>query len=133
MKKLFFLTIMTVIFFGCDPTAQMEANIKNSTSKSLSILFVSSDSILNEKLLISPNQTVLFQEGFDIGNTYLEPSLLDYDSVFIKNQTDDEILKVFKPNDTGKSIYNISDYWTSSEPSKYFFIYEYEIESEDIE
>jgi len=52
--------------------------------------------------------------------------------VVVKNQAED-ILKVYKPSDIGKNIYNIKDYWQGSEPSKRFFKYEYEIENQDIE
>lgn len=44
-----------------------------------------------------------------------------------------QILKVYKPNDTGKNIYNIDEYWQLREPSKRFFKYEYEIYNEDLE
>lgn len=132
MKRIALIALMIPIFFSCDPLAQMEANIENLTAKKLSVVFMSSDSSISKTLEIDPNQNVFFQEGFDIGNTYLEPYLSEYDSVVIKNQAD-EILKVYKRNDVGKNIYNIDVYWISTEPSKRFFKYEYEIENEDIE
>ena len=61
MKKLLVLAITTVIFFSCDPVAQIKANIENLTTKSLSMIFISSDSSLSKTLQIDPNQTVLFQ------------------------------------------------------------------------
>ena len=89
------------------------------------------DSSSNKTIQIDTNQTVLF-EIYDGYGTYVEPNLEDYDSVLIKNQAD-EVLKVYKRNDTGKNIFNIDKYWISSEPSKRVFKYEYEIEEVDIE
>ena len=132
MKKLFLVTLTGVLFSSCDPTSIMEANIENLTSQSLKIEFVSFDANSNKILEIDPNEIQLFQEGFDIGNDFLEPSLVEYDSVVIKNQANN-ILKVFKPNDTGKNIYNIDEYWIGSEPSKRFFKYKYELTDADIE
>lgn len=134
MKKLTTLILIFMFFLSCDPVAQMEASIENSTSHNLSVSFISSDTTLNpNKLLqIASGQNVLFQEGFDIGSTFLEPSLIEYDSVIIRNQ-EEKVLKVFKENDIGKTIYGIDNYWLSSEPSKRFFKYEYKIEHLDIE
>lgn len=132
MKSLFKLTIITMALSGCDPVSDMEANIENLTSQILIIDFISSDESLNKTLQIPPDEIVLFQEGFDIGSTFLEPSLIEYDSVVIRNQVE-QVLKVYKENDPGKNIYNINDYWKASEPSKRFFKYEYEIENMDIE
>jgi len=132
MKNQFALTILILIFSGCDPVSDMEANIENLTAQTLTIDFISPDESLSKTLQIPPDVIVLFQEGFDIGNTFLQPSLVEYDSVVIKNQAED-ILKIYKANDTGKNIYNVEDYWIASEPSKRFFKYEFEIESKDID
>ena len=134
MKNLIALTLIATLFSSCDPSAQIEANIENLTDKNLSILFISSDSSLisSKTLQIAPSETVLFQEDFVFKSTYLEPNLEYFDSVLIKNQAD-VILRVYKPNDSGKNIYNIDDYWISSEPSKRSFKYEYKIENEDFE
>jgi hypothetical protein len=110
----------------------MEANIQNLTNQDLTIEFVSLDQDLSKSLVIPTNEIRLFQEVFDIGNTFLEPSLTIYDSVVVKNDAD-QILKVYKPNDSGKNIYNIDEYWLLREPSKRFFKYEYEINNEDLE
>jgi hypothetical protein len=125
---------MIPILFSCDPASQLEANIENLTSENLSLVFVSADASLSQtlQLQIAPGQTVLFQKDIAFGSTYTEPNLVQYDSVVIQNQAD-EILKVYQPGDSGKNIYNIEEYWNSSEPSKRFFKYEYEIEREDIE
>lgn len=131
MKKLIVLTL-TIILFSCDPVSDMEANIENLTSENLTIEFVSFDVSSSKIIQIAPNEIKLFQEGFDIGSTFLEPSLVEYDSVVIKNQME-EVLKVYKPNDANKNIYNIDDYWIASEPSKRFFKYEFEINDQDIE
>ena len=132
MKKLIVIILPASMLLSCDPVSDMEANIENLTSETLSIEFISADESLNINLQIAPEEIKLFQESFDIGSTFLEPSLVEYDSVVVKNQAE-EILKVYKANDTGKNIYNIKDSWQSSEPSKRFFKYEYEIESGDIE
>ena len=132
MKELFLVSLISVLFSSCDPVAQMEANIENLTSDSLKIEFVSFDESMNKILEIAPNGIELFQEGFDIGDDFIEPSLIEYDSVVITNQADN-ILKVFKPDDTGKNIYNIDEYWVRNKPSKGFFKYKYELTDEDIE
>ena len=132
MKKLLLVILTGILFSSCDPVAIMEANIENLTSESLIIEFVAFDVSSNKILKIQPNETQLFQEGFDVGGLFLEPSLIEYDSVVIKNQADN-ILKVFKPNDTGRNIYNIDEYWIASEPSKRFFKYKYELTEVDIE
>ncbi len=110
----------------------MEANSENPTSQNLSIVFVSSDVSPSKTLQIALGQTKFFQEAFDIGSTLLEPSLVEYDAVIIKNQSE-VILKMYQENDTGKKIYNINEYWTASEPSKRFFKYKYEIVIENID
>ena len=132
MRKLFFITLVGVLFSSCDPVAQMEATIENLTSDSLKIEFVAFDESTNKILEIAPNEFELFQEGFDIGDDFIEPSLVEYDSVVIKNIAD-HILKVFKPNDTGRNIYNIDEYWIGSEPSNNSFKYKYELTEADIE
>ncbi|MER3317071.1 MAG: hypothetical protein RIB79_02145 [Allomuricauda sp.] len=132
MKKIAKLIPLLLIFLSCDPTSQMEANIENLTSQNLSIVFVSSDFSSGKTFQIAPGQTVLFQEGYDVGSTFLKPSLVEYDSVIIKNQVN-ETIKVYKQNDSSKNIYNVEEYWMVSEPSKRFFVYEFEIKKEDIE
>ncbi|AJR04772.1 hypothetical protein AW14_04035 [Siansivirga zeaxanthinifaciens CC-SAMT-1] len=110
----------------------MEANIINQTTQDLAVEFISLDQNLNKTLEISNNNVKRFQEGFDVGNDFIEPYLIEYDSVVVKNSSE-QILKVYKPNDSGKNIFKIDAYWISSEPSKNFFKYEYEITSEDLE
>lgn len=123
---------MPFIFLGCDPTSQMEANIENLTSRNVSIEFVSANPDLNKILQVASGQSELFQEGFDVGSTFLEPSLVEYDSIVVKNQSG-VILKIYQENDMGKNIYNVNEHWKASEPSKRFFHYEYEILNEDLE
>lgn len=132
MKNVYLILLAVLMLSSCDPVSDMEANIENLTSENLTIEFISSEVSLNKTLQIAPNEIKLFQEGFDIGSTYLEPSLIDYDSVVVKDQAQ-EILKIYKANEAGKNIYNISAYWQGSEPSKRFFKYEYEIEPSEIE
>jgi hypothetical protein len=128
-----FLTLTTItVFCTCDPIADMEANIENLTNQDLIIEFVSFDQDLGKTLVIPINETRLFEAVSDYGNTFLEPRLIEYDSVVVKNNAE-QILKVYKPNDTGKNIYNIDEYWLLREPSKRFFKYEYEINNEDLE
>ncbi len=86
MKKLILFISMISILSSCDPTSSMDANIKNSTSQNLSIIFSSSDVSLNETFQIDPNETILFQDGFSIGDSVLEPRLTAYDSIYIKNE-----------------------------------------------
>jgi len=132
MKKLITATLTIFLLTGCDPVSDMEANIENLSSENLTVEFVSFDSSLNKTLQIAPNEIQLFQESYVIGSTFLEPSLVEYDSVVIKNQMG-EIFRVYKPSDANKNIYNIDAYWIASQPSKRFFKYEFEIYNEDIE
>lgn len=81
----------------------MEANIENLTNHDLIIEFVSFNQDLSKTLVIPTNETILFEEVSDIGNTFLEPSLTKYDSVVVKSNAK-QILKVYKPNDTEKNI-----------------------------
>jgi hypothetical protein len=132
MKNLILFISMISILSSCDPTSSMDANIKNSTSQNLSIIFRSSDVSLNETFQIDPNETILFQDGFSVGDSVLEPRLTAYDSIYIKNESN-EIVKVYKQKTEGKNIFNVDDYWRSSEPSKRYYKYNYEINNEDIE
>lgn len=129
MKNLF--TIALVIFFlSCDPVSDMEANIENLTSQSLTIDFISQVEVDRKTLHIQPNEIALFQAAGGIGSSYLEPSLIEYDSVVIMNQAGN-LLKVFKADDAGKNIYRIDD-WQVMELSGNVFLFEFEIENEDI-
>lgn len=132
MKRTFITLTAITIFCSCDPIADMEANIKNLTNQDLIIEFVSFDQDLSKTLVIPKNETRLFESVSEIGNTFLEPRLIEYDSVVVKNN-EKQILKVYKPNDIEKNIYNIEEYWLLREPSKRFFKYEYEINNEDLE
>lgn len=132
MKNLKVIAIMTFLFLSCDPVSDMEANIENLTTQELVVDFISFDESLNKSLRIPPSESVLFQEAFDIGNTFLQPSLADYDSVVVQN-SDEIILKIYKKDNPGKNIYNVNEDWIGSEPSKRFFKYKYQIKSEDFE
>lgn len=132
MKNLKVIAIMTFLLVSCDPVSDMEANIENLTTQELAVDFISFDESLNKSLQIPPNESALFQEVFDIGNTFLQPSLVDYDSVVVRN-SDEIILKIYKENSPGKNIYNVNEDWMGSEPSKRVFKYKYQIKSEDIE
>jgi len=130
-KTLLTLTAITVLC-SCDPGADMEANIANLTNQDLIIEFVRFEQDLSKTLVIPTNETRLFETFSETGNTFLEPSIIQYDSVVVKNNAE-QILKVYKPNNPGKNIYNIDEYWLSIEPSKRFFEYEYEINNKDLE
>ncbi|MFW5756447.1 MAG: hypothetical protein ACOCWK_07570 [Tangfeifania sp.] len=132
MKKLFPIIAAIAVLCSCDPVAEMEANIFNLTNEDLMIEFVSSKESRRKNLQIPKGEMRLFEEVYDVGNDFLEPALYYYDSVVVKNNAE-QILKIYKPNDTGKNIYNIDDYWFLNEPSKRFFKYAYEIKNEDIE
>lgn len=60
MSKLIVFIFKGIMLFSCNPLVKMEANIINLTSASLSLNFVSSDSVYRKILKISPDQTVLF-------------------------------------------------------------------------
>ncbi|WP_185783018.1 hypothetical protein [Croceivirga lutea] len=132
MKNFIGVFLITVLFCSCDPVADMVANIDNLTTQDLILEFISFDQNLNKMLEIPTDETAVFQEVFDVGNDFLEPSLVEYDSVVVKNSAE-QILKVYKPNSSGKNIYNINEYWLSSEPYKRGFRYEYKIYDEDLE
>lgn len=125
------IILLLLVISACDPVSDMEANIENLTDTKLSIDFVSSNIDLDKTIELAPNEVGLFQEGFDIGSTYLEPYFEEYDSIVIRNVAQ-QILKVYKPGNTGRNIYNIAN-WMASEPSKRFFKYEFEINDSDIQ
>ena len=131
MKHIVKIFLLVICITGCDPVADMEANIENLTDKTLSIEFISKNVNLAKSLELAPNEIGLFQEGFDIGSTYLEPYFDEYDSIVIRN-VGQQILKVYKPEITGRNIYDLSN-WIAREPSKRFFIYEFEIKNSDIQ
>ena len=116
---------------GCDPVSLMDANIENSTSQQISITLISSISP-NETVVIGANETVLFREGMSTTGSFLKPSFAEYDSIYFESESN-EILRVFKPDSQGKNIYEIDDYWRYSEPSKRFYQYDYQINSDDFE
>lgn len=133
MKKIF-LTLTAITFLcSCDPETDLEANIENLTNQDLIIEFVSFDQAFGKTLVIPTNETRLFEVLSTVtGNNFLEPSIFQYDSVVVKNNAE-QILKVYKPTDSGKNIYNIDEYWFLRNPSKRFFDYEYEINNEDLQ
>ncbi len=131
MRRLTLILLGALSILGCDPVSDMEADIENLTSQTLIIDVVSATVELDATLQVAPDQTQRFQEGFDIGSTYLEPSFIGIDSIVVKNQAG-EVLKVYKEDSPGKNIYNVRD-WKSSEPSKRFFKYEFEILLEDLD
>ncbi len=132
MKKTFLTLTAITVLCSCDPGADMEANIENLTNQDLIIEFVRFEQDLSKTLVIPTNETRLYEAFSDTGNTFLEPSIIQYDSVVVKNNAE-QILKVYKPNDTGKNIYSIDKYWLLREPSKRSFQYEYKINNEDLE
>lgn len=124
---------MVVIFvvISCDPTSLMDANITNNTTQNLSLIFYET-SRPNDSLKLEPDQTKLFQDGFSSTGGFLEPSLIQFDSIHIQNASN-EILKTFKKNMEGKNIYNVDEFWLFSEPSEREYYYEYIINNPDIE
>ncbi|MFY0631805.1 MAG: hypothetical protein JXR05_15675 [Flavobacteriaceae bacterium] len=131
MRKLFLATLLLSVLSSCDPVSTMDANILNSTSESISLVLVSSVEP-NETFQIAPNETILFREGFSTTGNFLKPELIEYDSIYIQNESN-EVLKVFKENTAGKNIYKIDDYWSFDEPAKRYYQYDYEITNEDIQ
>lgn len=131
MKHIIKIFLLVICITGCDPVADMEANVENLTDKTLSIEFISKNVNLAKSLELAPNEIGLFQEGFDIGSTYLEPYFDEYDSIVIRN-VGQQILKVYKPENTSRNIYDLSN-WIASEPAKRVFIYEFEIKNSDVQ
>lgn len=134
MKKLVLLVLSFVLIASCDPVASMEATIENKTDQFLSIEFVSRDpqSIPTETYRINPDQSVLFQDVFDVGNTYLEPYLLEYDSIVLRDQSN-SVIKVYKQESPGKNIYHIQSSWLGRENPKRNFFYVYQLDAEDLD
>lgn len=133
MKRVSLVILTALLCFSCDPTSVMDANIENTTTQHLSITFVSAEfTDLNKTFEMESKETILCQEGFSTTGGFLEVSLDGVDSVYITN-TSNEILKVYKPETTGRNIFEIGDYWESSTPSKRFYQYDYQITNTDIE
>lgn len=130
MKKFGLVMLISTVTLGCDPVSIMDANITNSTSQELTVVFASS-TVENRALQIPANETIRFQESQSTTGSFLEPYLVDYDSVYIQNDSD-EILIVYQPDSPGKNIYNVSTDWSFDEPSKRSYKYEYEIVTEDL-
>nr|WP_299339755.1 hypothetical protein [Allomuricauda sp.] len=133
MKKKILLGLVTLLAYSCDPVSDMEADISNTTSQNLSIRFVSSTFAEDTKTLeIESGETILFQQATSTTGSFLEPSLIQFDSIYIQD-TSEEVLKIFKPDTPGKNIYDIDAFWNAREPSKRLYFYEYQITNEDIQ
>ena len=133
MKKSMLLGVLIMLFCSCDPFSTMDADITNTTSQNIFIRFVSSEFTEENKTLeVAAGETVLFQQASSTTGSFLEPSLIQFDSIYIQN-TSEEILKIFKPTTPGRNIYDINAFWNVREPSKRQYFYEYEITSEDIQ
>ncbi|WP_394974428.1 hypothetical protein [uncultured Croceitalea sp.] len=130
MKKIAFIGVLVLCMMGCDPVSQMDADITNTTSQNLTIIFVSATD-RNKTLEIPTNEKVLFQDGFSTTGSVLSPVLTQYDSIYIQTESN-EILRVYKENSAGKNIYNIDSFWQQSEPSKRFYQYDYMLTNEDL-
>jgi len=131
MKKIILSALIVSLFASCDKSSMMDANIKNNTSQNLSLTFFRT-SEPNDSLQLESNQTMLFQDDFSSTGGFLTPNLIQFDSIYIQNQSD-EILKVFKENTEGKNIYNVDEFWILNQPSEDIYNYEYTINNEDIE
>lgn len=132
MRNLVWVCVLAFTFYSCDPSTSMEANIENLTTKDLILEFISADQTLNKSLEIASNETKLFQDGFNIGNDFIEPNLVAYDSVVVKNSSQ-QVLKIFKPGDNGKNIFKVDEDWLLRQPSKGFYKYKYQIYNEDLD
>lgn len=131
MKRLIVTLFLIPILTSCDPVSIMDANIENTTTQRLSITFVPSG-VPAETLVLDQDETVLFQQSTSTTGSFLEPYLVEFDSVYIQNEQQ-EVLKVYKPNTAGKNIYNVEDSWLFDEPSKRVYKYDYLITNEDLE
>ncbi len=133
MKKLLSIICISFFFISCDPVASMDAFVTNETNEALTLYFSSSEQgIENETFTLLAGDRVLVQEGFDVGSTYLEPYFEVYDSIYVQNSNQENIL-IFKPETKGKSIYNISEFWNSREVKKRIFEYNFYIKAEDLD
>ena len=130
MKKRSIVLLLIPLFTSCDPVSLMDANIENTTARRLSITFVTSE-VPPETLVLDPDELVLFQEGMSTTGSFLEPSLAEFDSIYIQGESQ-EILKVYKPNSAGKNIYDVENYWVFDEPSKRVYKYDYLVTNEDL-
>ena len=123
IKKITLFVFASLVLSSCEPLSVMDASVKNNASRSISVVFASSEVSLNKTLEIAPNETMLFQEGLSVGGGFLEPSLLGYNSIYVRNELN-EVLKIYKENSNVKNIYTLND-WIFNEPSKRVYKYNY--------
>jgi hypothetical protein len=131
MKRNIFYLFINSVLLSCDPTSVIEASIVNETNKNLTVVFLARDTSEDLTLTLNANSTVLFQDGFDIGSTYLEPNLSGYYTVLIKDATEN-ILKEYQPDEEGKNIFDVGS-WNTIETEKRNFIYEFVITDQDLQ
>lgn len=131
MKKIIPLLSLLGTLLSCDPNAIIEASIINETNQNLTIVFLATDTSENLSLTVNANSKALFQDGFDIGSTYLEPDLTRYYSVEIKD-TKENVLKKYLPDEEGKNIFDVES-WNTIETEKRNFIYEFVINDQDLQ
>lgn len=131
MKKIIPLLSLIGTLLSCDPAAVIEASLSNETDQNLTVVFLAQDASENLTLTVNANAKALFQDGFDIGNTYLEPDLTRYYSVEIKD-TNENVLKEYLPDEEGKNIFDVES-WNTLEDEKRNFIYEFVITDQDLQ
>lgn len=131
MKNIIPLLSLIGTLLSCDPAAVIEASLSNETDQNLTVVILARE--ISEDLIITLNasSTALFQDGFDIGSTYLEPDLTRYYSVQIKD-TQEDVLKEYLPDEEGKNIFDVES-WNTIEDEKRNFIYEFVITDQDLQ
>lgn len=130
--KFLSVILFALLLMNCDPYSIMDADIRNSTSQNLTLYSFRTDSSYNQSFRIDAGEKIRFQEGMSSTGSFHEPYLEDADSLVLKNDAD-EVLRVYKPDDTGKNIYNIKDHWYFEERKKRIYYYEYVIDQSDFE
>lgn len=136
MKKIIYLLI-TILLYSCDPNECLETKLFNRSNSNLEINFVSHtilEKLHNNKetLKIESNNWITYEKiNVDNGLGRAGLSLIDFDSIYLSK--DNEILKIWKPETTGKNIYDIENHWNVQEKTKDNYIYTFEITNEDLE
>ena len=130
MRKLYLVrcTIL-ILILSCDPSQDLDAVISNRTNQDLKVNFVSSFEE-SKSIEIEPISTEFYIKGTgnnSLGGVFF--TLIQFDSIYISKN--DDVLKVYKENNSGKNIYNIERYWKRN-ASKSLVTYTYEITAEDI-
>lgn len=101
------LMLIFLALSGCDPVECADQIVKNGTETDLTLFRISSMSNIGDTTFIASNsQSSISKRNCAKGGVVLSYSA--YDSVYITN-SNNNILKIYHPDDTGKNIFNVDD------------------------